>query len=437
MFENILYQNNVITRLKNDIGKASLAPSILFSGPEFSGKGTTALELARVLGCEDDAGQGNWNCSCTSCKLHRNLVSPDLILLGKKHFFAECSASAGAFLRQTDNAGCKMLFIRSVRKLLARFNSILWEDDQKFGKLKSQIEGLEEELEDIELMDENPEKKCQAIIKKAVKLEKEGFGTGIPLAQIRKAAYWCRMAPLGRHKCVIMENAEHMQEGAKNSLLKILEEPPAQLTIILTSSSPMILLPTIVSRLREYQFARRSAEAQDEIIKRIFRENSGGLDKTAITIKSYLASFLPVNSETLYSLGAFFITSVVSAPFINKTALVLDLRTFAASLAKEGGMGLPGADCKTTVEKIMTTAEHFEIPGLFKRFLQQCCAVLSAWLVINNNNRGSVNELSLERALCAEHWQKELNQSIIEQETFNISPELVLEGLFERLKTGM
>ena len=434
MFENILHQNNVITGLKNDIEKASLAPSILFSGPEFSGKGTTALELARVLGCEDNTGRGNWNCSCSSCKLHRNLVSPDLLLLGKKGFFADASASAGTFLRQTDNIGCKMLFIRSVRKLLARFNSILWEEDQKFGKLKPQIESLEEDLEDIELINDNPEKKCKTIIKKAAKLEREGMGSGIPIAHIRKAAYWCRMAPLGRHKCVIIENAENMQEGAKNSLLKILEEPPAQLTIILTSSSPMILLPTIVSRLREYQFTRRSAEAQSEILNRIFRENP---NKIAVTIESYLTSFLPVNSETLYSLGAFFISSVVSAPYIPKTALVSDLKTFTSSLAREGGMGLPAADCKTTVAKIMTSAEHFEIPGLFKRFLLQCCTVLSDWLISYDKDRVSAKELSMERTLCAEHWNKELNQSLMEQETFNISPELVLEGLFERLKTGM
>ena len=100
-------------------------------------------------------------------------------------------------------------------------------------------------------------------------------------------------------------------------------------------------------------------------------------------------------------------------------------------------MGLPAADCKTTVAKIMTVAEHFEISGLFKRFLQQCCSVLSVWLVNNNKDGRDAKELLMERTLCAEQWHKELNQSILEQETFNISPELVLEGLFERLKTGM
>ena len=440
MFENILHQNTIVSRLKNDIQNSVLPPSILFSGPEYSGKGTTALELARILGCEDQISRGNWNCSCSSCKLHRNLVSPDLLILGKRRFYEECCACAGAFLRHTDNAGCKLLFIRSVRKLLARFNTILWEDDPKLGKLKIQIENIEEELEDIELYNADPnsatddklEKKCQIICKKAAKLENEGISAGIPINQIRKAAYWCRLAPLGRHKCMIIENAENMQEGTKHSLLKILEEPPPNLTIILTSSSPMILLPTIVSRLREYHFSRRNSEAQTELLNRVFRETPAVLDNYPITIEAYLASFLPVNSGTLYSLGAYFAASAASDPYNARTAITADLKSFAGSIIVKSGMNQPGTDSKKTLAQIMSITEQFEIPGLFKRFLQQCCNVLSAWLVYNNENSFhgkelSGKELSMDRTLCAEQWRKELKQSIMEHETYNISPALVLE----------
>ena len=446
MFDNILHQNSIISRLKNDIRNSLLAPSILFSGPEYAGKGTAALELARVLGCEDETNRGNWNCTCSSCKLHRNLVSPDLLLLGKKHFYEETSAAAGAFLRQTDNIGSKMLFIRSVRKLLVRFNNILWEDDPKLGKLRPQIENLEEEVEDIEaydaaenndITDEKLEKKCKSIIKKTAKLESDGISALIPINQIRKAAYWCRLAPLGKHKCVIIENAEKMQESAKNSLLKILEEPPPRVTIIITSSRPTILLPTIVSRLREYQFARRSGEAQIELINRIFRENVTVSDKRSVSIESYLSSFLPVKSETLYSLGAFFTASVAAAPYSKKTPIMEDLKSFASGLAHKGGLGQPAADCKNTLAKILSLAEQFEIPGLFKRFLQQCCNVLSSWLLYYDRDSFPGKKESMERTLCIDHWRKEFNQSLLEYETYNISPSVVLEGLYERLKTGM
>ena len=44
MFENILHQTLVITQLKADLDAAILAPSILFSGPEYAGKGTAAAQ---------------------------------------------------------------------------------------------------------------------------------------------------------------------------------------------------------------------------------------------------------------------------------------------------------------------------------------------------------------------------------------------------------
>jgi len=443
----------VLSQLKADIDSETLAPSILFSGPEYAGKGTAALELARVLCCEEVSAHGKWNCPCSSCVRHRNLVSPDLLLMGRRRFFEEIAAASRAFLRHPENSGSRMLFIRAVRKLLARFNGVLWEDDPKLGKLKSQIGVLEEELEDFEALAlstgitksggsvENSgdapstpspqiEKICESIIKKAAKLEADGLGELIPIAQIRRAAYWSHLAPLGNHKCIIIEGAENMQEGAKNSLLKILEEPPPRLTMILTSSRPMVLLPTMLSRLREYRFAKRSVEAEAEIIVRVFREEQKA------TIQSYLTSFLPVNSETLYSLAAFFAASAAAEAVRELRtrqreipAVLADLGKYTAPIAEKGGMGRPAANFKSALAKILDTAERFEIPGLFTRFLQQCCAVLSGWL------RGG--EGSAEKTVWADLWKRELNRSRMENDSYNISPPLVLERLFEALKTGM
>ena len=459
MFENILFQNNVIDQLKSDIENGSLAPSVLFSGPEYSGKGTAALELARILSCENEVMKGNWNCSCSSCAHHRNLVSPDLLLLGRRRFFEEIAASSGTILRNPDNSGSRMLFLRSVRKLLLRFNSVLWEDDPKLGKLKGQIEILEEELEDIGTAGDNADfkKKCENIIKKAVKLQTDGLGELIPIAQIRRAAYWSRLAPLGRHKCIILENAENMQEGAKNSLLKILEEPPPYLSIVLTSSRPMVLVPTMLSRLREYRFAKRKADAEKEVLSRIFRE----MQPAAASIESYLASFLPVKSEMLYSLGAFFAASVAAeavregrargwvystgqtegnaanecprSSFLNTPAVLIDLGKFTAHIAEAGAMGRPADDVKEALQKVLGAAEQFDIPGLFTRFLQQCSAIISSWLRSGDANQ----DISLEKSIVAELWHRELNQSMVENDSFNIGPPMVLERLFEALKTGM
>ena len=448
MFENIIAQNQVINQLKSDIESGKLPPSVLFSGPEYAGKGTAALELARVLGCENETKRGSWNCPCPSCVRHRHLVSPDLLVLGRRRFFEETAASSGAFLRAMENEGGRMLFLRSVRKLLVRFNSVLWEDDPKLGKLKNQIDVLEEELEDIETTQsaentdlENKsiieksaiEKKCEAVAKKAAKLQADGLGELIPIAQIRRAAYWSRLAPLGRHKCIIMENAENMQEGAKNSLLKILEEPPPHLSIILTSSRPNSLLPTMLSRLREYHFVKRNAASEKEVISRIFREPNA----EASSIDAYLASFLPVKNDTLYVLGAFFAASVAAetvresrAKGVATPAVIIDLGKFATRISETGGMGRPAANVKDALQKVISTAEQFEIPGLFARFLRQCSALISAWLRDDS-------AVSSEKTTATELWRGQLNQAMAENDVYNISPPMALERLFEALKTGM
>jgi len=52
----------------------------------------------------------------------------------------------------------------------------------------------------------------------------------------------------GRYRIVLIPNAEKMTVQAANSVLKLLEEPPAGWVFFLTASDPTLLLPTIVSR---------------------------------------------------------------------------------------------------------------------------------------------------------------------------------------------
>lgn len=51
-----------------------------------------------------------------------------------------------------------------------------------------------------------------------------------------------------RFTTVILWQAERLREEAANKLLKLIEEPPGQAIIVMTSNSPMTILPTIYSR---------------------------------------------------------------------------------------------------------------------------------------------------------------------------------------------
>ncbi len=75
----------------------------------------------------------------------------------------------------------------------------------------------------------------------------------ISIDEIRKIRSFLRLKdtnnmPIGR--IVIIEDAHLMQAESQNALLKIIEEPPPQIMIILTSNSSAKLLPTIMSRLQ-------------------------------------------------------------------------------------------------------------------------------------------------------------------------------------------
>lgn len=59
----------------------------------------------------------------------------------------------------------------------------------------------------------------------------------------------------GKYRVYIFEMAEKMREQAANALLKTLEEPPSTSILILITTSPDSLLPTILSRTIKLQFA--------------------------------------------------------------------------------------------------------------------------------------------------------------------------------------
>jgi DNA polymerase III subunit delta' len=59
----------------------------------------------------------------------------------------------------------------------------------------------------------------------------------------------------GRRRFVVIDPADAMNPQAQNALLKTLEEPPEETTLVLVASSPDALLPTIRSRCLRVPFA--------------------------------------------------------------------------------------------------------------------------------------------------------------------------------------
>lgn len=322
MFENVLGQP-VIQILKNECEREVTPPALLFTGPEASGKLTAALETARVLSC---AESGSWTCSCESCRRHKDLSSSDLLMLGTRDAVLEIKAAAYTLSTSKTAAVC-YFFIRAVRKLTARFDSLLWDTDEpRFVKAVPLLSDIEELLAEltapyrpqatsqqfiIEERDSTAKKKAEKQIEKITelcqKLQEECMYDTLLVSQVRKAAAWLRLMPMHKKKVLIIENADNMQEAARNAFLKILEEPPAYAVFILTAVHRTAVIPTILSRVRPYFFIERDAEYQRAVIERVFRNPQFcATASQGMKIISYLQSFLPVNAEQLQEAAAVF-----------------------------------------------------------------------------------------------------------------------------------
>lgn len=185
-------------RLRLAASRGALPGSILLHGARGVGKQRLALWLGQLLLC---SGDGERPCGrCQHCKYTLNLVHPDL------HWFFPRPR-----LKETDPDPA------AVR--------------EDYG------EAIAERVEHRGLY--APADGTEAIY----------------VAVVRALLQQAALSPaLARRKVFVVGDAERMvsQEGADqaaNAFLKLLEEPPADATLILTSSEPGALLPTIRSRV--------------------------------------------------------------------------------------------------------------------------------------------------------------------------------------------
>ncbi|SHG45942.1 DNA polymerase III subunit delta' [Cognatishimia maritima] len=78
----------------------------------------------------------------------------------------------------------------------------------------------------------------------------------ITVDEIRKLKNFFALSSAdGGRRVVIVDSADELNVSAANALLKVLEEPPADTTLLLISHQPSRLLPTIRSRCRELRLS--------------------------------------------------------------------------------------------------------------------------------------------------------------------------------------
>jgi len=217
MDRKIKGQNRALEILEHSIEENKVASSYLFYGPEGVGKFATALTFAQAINCF--AIKEKRPCGvCVSCQKIANYSHPDLL-----HVFP--------FPKPDGNKG----------------------DISIQGEIRS-----EKLLKEFEEYIENKRKSPW----------KDYFfskNSGIRIASIRMLEHRVRLSPNeATRKVYIIENADEMTNQAANAFLKTLEEPPDDTVIILTSSKPNSLLPTILSRCQKIPFQALSPKSIEE-----------------------------------------------------------------------------------------------------------------------------------------------------------------------------
>ncbi|MFP4376450.1 MAG: DNA polymerase III [Spirochaetales bacterium] len=285
MFENIIAQASVVERLQTEVRAQLVPPTLLFCGPDYAGKSSTALELARAITCTSGDSAVPWACSCRSCTQQRHLLHPETLLLGGRYFHREISVAAAA-VKRNDIRPLRFLLERSVRKLTRRFDSVLWEGDTaRVKKADPILEKLDEALapylpDSAEAVGRDFAKGLDDVVDLCGKLAGVTNLDAVPVDVIRRLSAWSHISPRGPAKVAILENVDRLGDSARNALLKTLEEPPGGVYFVLTTQRKGAVMATILSRSRVYGFGARDVQESHTVIKRIFRDETA--DQTSI-----------------------------------------------------------------------------------------------------------------------------------------------------------
>ncbi len=417
MFENILGQEEAVERLKRDFANDSLPGSILFEGPELSAKLTCALELARVNSCEK---KGLWNCACPQCSRHRLLAHQDLMILGSKETREELFIAQN-MLERAPGLPSRYFFIRAVRKLTRRFDAELYEgEESKLNKalplVRMLLEGIDACLRES-CSDPEAATEAKKLLPACDKLY-DLVPSSTPVFQVRAMEYHARLAPWSKRKTIIIEHADRMLDSSRNALLKILEEPPAQSTFILTTTRRKALIPTILSRVRVYPFLVRTAGSSRQVLERIFRSD----DSEYRTLVEFFTSYRKSGASGMKVYGEQFIAGLLLV-LGEKSATELDpaLKTLAAKAQRDAKSTLLWICSETSSFGGSNEAMAWTFPG----FLEGCSSAISDLLRESGANNQSLR--------LAENFAAHSRDALLRYNSFNINPVALSERLLENM----
>ena len=154
-------------------------------------------------------------------------------------------------------------------------------------------------------------------------VEPAGARGEIRVDAIRDAVRFLRLTPgESAWRVLVVDGADSMNPNAQNAALKLLEEPPPNMLVLLVAHRPSLLLPTVRSRCRMLRLAPLDRPEFDEILREVAPE----LDAEACARLFEVSGGSPGAALELEQLGGRALTEAVDSlldalPEIDRQAL--------------------------------------------------------------------------------------------------------------------
>lgn len=233
-----LYRESIWREIVSSYESDSLAPSLLFSGPESSGRLSLALDLASFLGIDD------------------------IIFFPERNLGLQIEAAYNLLLEKYSSRFISY-FISRIKILLMQYHPALQSDGSEGGrdKLFSAAADISELLFELERLDAERRRDEVLRISESIynasmrpDLLYRGKKKGsLSVDEVRAVQNY--LVRKSGKAMVIIENIENSNDSVRNALLKVLEEPYKESYFVLISSNSLRILTTILSRLRKYSFS--------------------------------------------------------------------------------------------------------------------------------------------------------------------------------------
>lgn len=367
MWNNIIGQERVKEILKSILSGGRISHAYIFYGKSGVGKDAAAIEVAKYLNCENpDIEKG----ACDVCK------------------------------------NCKD--IQSLKSMLLKFITALpsGKDDDDISVLESlEKADYETYLSEVETKSENPYHK--------LKLEKANFIRISSIREIKDLIYLTGAE--NRTKVFLISDADNMNPQSANALLKILEEPPKNSLLILTTSKLNSLLPTIIGRCQKIHFDSISKENLSSYIKNLEAE----ISPAELNFYTELADGSVTKAQTIID-GSF--------DELRKKVLVL-LRNLVTMNTVKAGLDIDfitGKKDKERVRQFLILMQIWLRDVIYKRNGADN-------LMINKDEAESISKFAIK--YNSDYYEMiNLLENSINDIDYNVNLELMLFNLFIKIR---